>query len=141
MMGDKIRVIEQHEYMSVVMGRHRITLSFSGVKASSMVPNDLLNLLFAAQARDEVALKALGLQPGTSWGDVVRAFAAKVPELWPEWNKAPFIPAVGSRVEADFGRRKGLDVGTVLELKRNYALVDWVKNGRAQVQFDMLKPA
>lgn len=138
---DKISVIKKHEYISVVFGRHRLTASYSGIKGSGATPTSLFDLFANAMDLKPDSLAKIGLSASANRGQVADAFAKAIPTLWADWNKAPFVPAVGSRVQCDFGKRKGMDSGTVIEIKRNYADVQWDKQGRISVQFDMLQPA
>lgn len=134
-----IKVVETHEWISVVFGRHRLTVSFGGFKASGAVPNDLFNLWVDAMDGKAAALAKIGAGSQANKKDIADAFAKAIPSLWQDWNKEPWIPTVGTRVKANFGKRRGDDVGTVLGLKRNYADVQWDLNGRMSVQFDMLQ--
>jgi hypothetical protein len=139
---NSIRVRKEHEWISVIFGRHRLTVSYSGFKGSGAVPVELFDLFVAAMDGKADALAKIGAPSAKSKGEIADAFAKAIPAMWPDWdNKALYVPAVKDRVKANFGKRKGDDVGTVLGVKRNYADVQWDRFGRISVQLDMLAPA
>jgi hypothetical protein len=140
-MNNKISIQKQHDWISVIFGRHRLTVSYSGFKASGAVPNSLFDLWVAAMDAKPAALAMIGIMAVTNKGDTADAFAKAIPTLWPDYSKEPYIPAIGARVQCNFGKRKGIDQGTVIGIKRNYVDVQWDRSGRMSVQFDMLIPA
>ena len=135
------KIIESHEYISIVLGKRRMTASYGGTKASSGIPSDVFKLFDkACHDRDDKVLAMLGFEPGAKPknGDIVKAFASKMDTIWPDWSKEIEMPRVGDTVTADFGKRRGLDTGVVFKVSRSYVYANWEKNGNIGVHVDML---
>lgn len=133
---------EQHEYITLKLGRRNLTVSYSGMKASSGIPEPVIDLWDKVTRRpaNPDALKQIGLDPAASpnLGLIVRAFAAKIDTIWPDWAKEPELPKVGQTITADFGKRRGTDSGVVSEVKRNYVYAKFAREGHIGVHFDMI---
>ena len=125
------RIIEQHEYISVDFGNgRRLTTSYSGERATGAIPAHVWKAWFAAMDRKGAE--------GTI-GERVRAFAAGIDALWPEWNTPPKAFAVGQTVRFDFGpRRGGMDTGVVVSLKRTTYTVRFARMGLVGLSADLL---
>lgn len=135
------KIIENHEYMSIVLGKRRLTASYGGTKASGGIPHDVFNMFDKAfHGRDAKILAMLGFAPDSKPknGEIVKAFASKMDTIWPDWNKETKMPSVGDTVTANFGTRRGLDTGVVYKVSRSYVFANWAKNGNTGVHFDML---
>ena len=124
------RIIEQHEYISVDFGNgRRLTTSYSGERAAGAIPPHVWRAWLTAMSR----------KGGGTVGESVRAFAAGIDALWPEWNMPPKAFAVGQTVRFDFGpRRGGMDTGVVVSLKRTTYTVRFARMGLVGLPADLL---
>lgn len=137
------KIIIQHEYISLVLNKRRLTISYNGVKGSSGIPNHVFDLWYkAADRRNPDALRSLGLEPSDKLEllTIVKAFADNINRIWPEWSVEVNLPAIGSKVKVDMGRRKGIIEGEVIGLKRSYVVVRFPTEGVVSVQMDMIVP-
>lgn len=103
------------------------------------MPPELFSLWAKATDRDEAAMASLGVPKGANVGTVVAAFAAAIPRLWPDWDKAPAVPAIGDVVTLDFGKRKGKDVGTVTKVRGTKVTARFSREGLISFAADMLE--
>jgi len=143
----KPAIIKQHEYISLVLNRRRMTVSYSGMKASSGIPDAVVALWDDATQFKPEALAKLGFDPtkkpdlsysSNTLMTVIETFASKIDTIWPDWAKEEAMPKVGDTITADWGKRRGKDSGVVYEVKKNYVFADFPKHGRIGVHFDMI---
>jgi hypothetical protein len=136
------RIIEQHEYISVVLGSRRLTTSYGGVKATGDVPRPVIDLwwgLCAGNRAKPEALARIGIQGETTNGEKIKAFVAHIDEIWPDWSVEIPAPTIGSTVMVDFGRKSGIDTGVVERIARNNAVVRFSRMGLVSVPFSMVR--
>lgn len=141
------KIITSHEWISLVLGKRRLTISYGGVKAGGGIPDAVFDLWDkAVRLRTPEALTTLGLAPDKAPGqqnkllDIIQAFADKIDTIWPDWAKEPVMPVPGATIKVNFGKRKGIIEGVVKEVKRNYVFATFpVEAGGYQgVHFDMI---
>jgi hypothetical protein len=125
------RIIEQHEYISVDFGNgRRLTTSYSGQRAAGAIPPHVWRAWLAAMDEKNT---------GLNYGERVRAFAAGIDALWPEWGTPPKEFAVGQAVKFDFGpRRGGADKGVVVKKVRATYTVRFERMGLVGIPADLL---
>lgn len=136
------KIIDQHEYVSVVLGSRRLTTSYSGVKATGDVPSHVIDLwwgLFAGNRSKSEALARIGIQGETTIGEKIKAFVAHIDEIWPDWSVEIPAPAIGSTVMVDFGRKSGIDTGVVERIARHKAIVRFSRMGLISIPFSMVR--
>ena len=133
------KIIDNHDYVSLVLGKRRLTVSFNGSKAGSGIPDAVFSLWDKATTHNPEALTQLGLDPATKpvVGQIVQAFADKIDTIWPDWAFEKPMPLPGATIKVNFGKRKGILEGIVKEVKRNYVFATFggVYQG---VHFDMI---
>jgi hypothetical protein len=142
-MKDKPSITWTHDWVSVKFGNNRsLSCSYGGSKASGAVPQAVFDLWYkTVDLGEPAALALIGLNktPKQTKKEVVSAFVDKIADIWPEWNKPPVVPAVGSPISFDFGKRRGgIDTGTVEKVRGTMVTVRFVRNGLIGMPADML---
>lgn len=137
-------VNKQHEYIRVNLGNNRgLTVSYSGCKANGRVPDYVFDLWdkatrMEASKRDPAVLQQIGVKADANLGDVADAFAKAIPKIWPEWNVASAVPAIGATVTLNFGKRKGNDTGVVEGVRGTMVSARFAREGLVSFPADML---
>lgn len=135
------RIIVNHEWISLVLNKRRLTCSYGGVKASGGVPNDVFSKWAKALMDfDPATLKELGIEPeGAKVLPIVEAFAKNIDTIWPDWNKEIVLPKPDDIVKVNMGKRRGIVDAKVIYSKGNYVTCDFIVDGeRHNVHFDMI---
>lgn len=139
------KIINSHEWISLVLNKNRLTVSYSGAKAVGFIPAEIFALWcdatdFGTSVKKQNALVKLGLDPKNppKIGEVVETFAKKIDTIWPEWSKEPYMPKVGDTITVNFGKRHGLESAVAEEVKRNYVTANFPRRGRTSVHFAMI---
>ena len=135
------KVINNHDYISLVLGKRRLTISWNGTKATGGIPAEVHKLWDdCTYGKKPEARAKIGIvsDEKTALLDVINAFGANIDKIWPDWNKEIVMPKVGDTVKADFGKRRGIDEGVVFEVSKSYVHANFKLNGRVGVHFDML---
>lgn len=141
------KVIENHDYLRINLGNNRgLTVSYSGCKATGKVPNYIFDLWDKCTSRQwgtpavVSALKQIGItEEKIGLGVVTHAFAKAIPTLWPEWNKAAKLPAIGTQVTYNFGKRQGTDTGVVEKIRGTNVTIRFKNQGLISMAADMLE--
>lgn len=98
------KITNTHQWIRINLGNNRgLTASYSGTKATGSIPLEVFQLWSDALEYKESALARLGLtkNDGVAKGKIIEIFASRIDQIWPGWNVAPAIPAVGSEVVFD----------------------------------------
>ena len=137
---NKPTIIENHEWVSLVLGKRRLTVSYSGSKSTGGIPDEVFDLWDKVTHHQPDALAKIGLNALTRppLMEIIRTFADKIDTIWPDWNKEPEMPVVGSTIRVNFGKRKGIEEGVVTEVKKSYIFAKFPTQGHIGVHFGML---
>lgn len=139
------RIINQHDYISLVLGQRRLTVSWRGTSAPVGVPADVLKLWDMAMFDSKPeALAKLGYAAGEkpSMLEKVQRFADRIWEIWPQWSTPLPVFTAGTYIKVNFGKRKGTHTCTVLhDDGGNYVTIDATAagDGRLKVHKDMVE--
>lgn len=134
-------IINQHDYIRINFGNGRgLTVSYSGERSNGAVPEHVFKLWSQAHQFEAEALKRIGREKaGANHLNVTEAFVAKINEIWPDWKTLPKVPKVGDRVTLSFGKRKGLDTGTVEKVRGTSVTARFDHQGLVSFAADMLQ--
>ncbi|MCK9154808.1 MAG: hypothetical protein M0P12_01700 [Paludibacteraceae bacterium] len=135
------RIIVNHEWISLVLNKRRLTCSFGGVKAGGGIPNHVFDKWAKVLMNfDEATIRELGIEPkGAKALTIVEAFAKNIDTIWPEWNKEIVLPKPEEIVKVNMGKRRGNVDAKVISAKGNYVTCLFLDNGETcSVHFDMI---
>jgi len=138
-MTPKIRI--NHDWVGLGLGKRNISASYGGVKCGSGVPTNVMDLwedTIHFGKKDALAKIGLKKADKPNMETVLKAFAANIDTIWPDWAKEDPMPKVGDTVTAFFGKRRGHDTAVVLSTTKKYITCDWPKQGKIGVHFDMI---
>lgn len=117
------KIIKNHEWISLVLNKRRLTVSFSGIKASGGIPDYVFEKWHKALiARDVETLKSIGVSKDSKVLDIIEAFSKNINTIWPEWNTGVELPKAGETVKVNMGKRRGIVSADVVSVigKGNY---------------------
>lgn len=125
------KINAQHDYISVDLGNgRRLTCSWNGEKATGAIPDPVFDAWH----------KMVVSKSETPLLERIKAFVDGLGTLWPEWNVPPREFRPGERVKCDFGKRRGMDTGTILKKNRTTYDIKWDREGLVGMAGDMLVP-
>lgn len=133
-------VTTTHDWIRLNFGNNRgVTVSYSGEKSTGAVPAHVFNLWHRVHRFDEAALATIGLKKeGATHGTVAQAFADSIDSIWPEWNVAPKLPAIGDDVTINFGARRGVETGKVEKVRGTSITARFPTQGLVKFAADMI---
>ena len=129
-MGTKPTIITTHDYVTVNFGNgRRLTGSYGGEKATGAIPKHVWQA-WLALLDNPADTRTLG--------ERIQKFVDDINSLWPEWNVPPKTFNVGDTVKMDFGKRGGMDTGTIIKKAHTNYTIRFEKHGLVGINGDLL---
>lgn len=134
--GGKIKLNEQHDYMTIRMPNGNFTGSFSGFKASGGL------VLDKTGAFDRMVKFVEDVSNGKTFGDRMRKLADEkvMSKIWPQWNTVVENPfGIGDKVIMPFKPKYG--TGVITEIKKKNVVVQFPNQPIFSVSHELLEKA